>query len=167
MWYLKLRLNNVKIAKSNLQACTNEAARIFYNESTRFFEEFNFCIKTHIGIDESLMDNFQGDIQQDKKMFLPLSSDYPQKHCKWLTIGIGGSDSSERMFKETYPRCRLARNEPVSEGKFNEIGKVIPYGIGRCIRDFLRFMLKCLFEGWKTQKWSSCLRKAPDILKKP
>uniref|UniRef100_A0AC34F0L1 Uncharacterized protein n=1 Tax=Panagrolaimus sp. ES5 TaxID=591445 RepID=A0AC34F0L1_9BILA len=106
-----------------------EAARIYYSEATKFFEEFSHCIKTYISIDETEMDNLSNSVLGEKKMFLPMSPDYSQEKCRWLTIGIGGVTAAEELFKEKYPKCSIFGIEPADAGNFSKIGKLVPYGV--------------------------------------
>uniref|UniRef100_A0A914R4M5 Methyltransferase FkbM domain-containing protein n=1 Tax=Panagrolaimus davidi TaxID=227884 RepID=A0A914R4M5_9BILA len=76
------------------------------------------------------MDNFSNSVLGEKKMFLPMSSDYSQEKCRWVTIGIGGVTAAEELFKEKYPKCSVFGIEPADAGNFSRIGKLIPYGVG-------------------------------------
>uniref|UniRef100_A0A914PMX8 Methyltransferase FkbM domain-containing protein n=1 Tax=Panagrolaimus davidi TaxID=227884 RepID=A0A914PMX8_9BILA len=118
----------LQIAKDKFHGCMLKAAKSYYNESTKFFEEFAKCIKKHIGIDTSEMDNFSNYFFGEKKMFLPMKGE--DDECKWLTIGIGGVASAEELFLKKYPQCSVFGADPADTGNFSSIGQLRPFGVG-------------------------------------
>uniref|UniRef100_A0AC34FRE5 Methyltransferase FkbM domain-containing protein n=1 Tax=Panagrolaimus sp. ES5 TaxID=591445 RepID=A0AC34FRE5_9BILA len=68
----------------------------------------------------------------EDKVFLPLKSSFNQSKCIWLTVGIGGDDQVEKLFKEKYPNCQIFGVEasPDQYANFESYGTVIPYGVG-------------------------------------
>uniref|UniRef100_A0A914PZ36 Uncharacterized protein n=1 Tax=Panagrolaimus davidi TaxID=227884 RepID=A0A914PZ36_9BILA len=123
--------SKLSLSKLKFDICMIEAARIYYKEATKFFEEFSYCIKAYISIDETEMDNFSNSVLGERKMFLPMSNEYSQEKCKWLTVGVGGVTAAEEIFKEKYPKCSVFGVEPADAGNFSKIGKLIPFGAGK------------------------------------
>ena len=78
------------------------------------------------------MDKFRMGRFGEDKVFLPLKSSFPQNECNWITVGIGGDDQVERLFKEKYPDCRVFGVEasPDQYAHFDIYGTVIPFGVG-------------------------------------
>uniref|UniRef100_A0AC34GCZ4 Methyltransferase FkbM domain-containing protein n=1 Tax=Panagrolaimus sp. ES5 TaxID=591445 RepID=A0AC34GCZ4_9BILA len=108
-----------------------DAAKLYYNKTAEFFQEFSKCIKIHISIDETKMDNFENTLFEEKKMFIPLQNK-DERECKWLTIGVGEVTGAERKFKEMYPNCAVFGVEPDKnrQGNFSKIGKIMSFGVG-------------------------------------
>uniref|UniRef100_A0AC34G4X6 Methyltransferase FkbM domain-containing protein n=1 Tax=Panagrolaimus sp. ES5 TaxID=591445 RepID=A0AC34G4X6_9BILA len=63
---------------------------------------------------------------------------FDQSQCKWLTIGIGGTSNSEKMFKEKYPKCAIFGVEPSPDqyANFKDYGTVIPFAVGAVSESF-------------------------------
>lgn len=120
-------------AKAKFEGCYKEAAKMYYTDSNKFFDEFSQCIKTYIPVNDWQFDNIYNGAGGEKKVFLPLDPDYPQDECKWLTIGIGGDTIAEETFKKKYPKCKFFGADPGHTGNFAEIGTLIPNGVGELV----------------------------------
>lgn len=129
--------DKITLAMEKFRNCVTPASTTYRKNSKKFFEVFASCIKKHIAINVSLMDNLSNGVYNEKKMFLPLSDDYPQDQCKWLTIGVGGVETAERLLKRKYPECQVFGVEPADAGNFSSIGTLIPYGVGKLIHSYL------------------------------
>uniref|UniRef100_A0AC34G0M2 Uncharacterized protein n=1 Tax=Panagrolaimus sp. ES5 TaxID=591445 RepID=A0AC34G0M2_9BILA len=123
-------LKNFSVVIEEFKNCMRSAAKIYLNDRKIFFQEFNTCIKTHISIDESEMDNFENTLNEEKKMFIPLKN--KKAECKWVTIGVGNVDAAERKFKEQYSHCSVYGFEPdiTRQGNFHQVGTIKSYGVG-------------------------------------
>ena len=121
-------------------------------------ENFRECVKS--GYDKSLTDKeyfgyFKNCVENlpkpgfdafnmgrfgEKKIFLPMRDGYDQSNCVWITVGIGGDDLVEKLFKEKYPSCKLYGVEasPDQYAEFQKYGQVIPHGVGEFIKHCIR-----------------------------
>ena len=122
----------LELVKQTFKACMNEAAKILRNEYFKFYEEFAYCIDLHIPIKQAEMEMVEIGLNREKKVYLPLVDGFPQSECRWLTIGIGGSTKGEQYFKEKYPECSFFGADPGSTLNYASIGKVYPFGVGKC-----------------------------------
>uniref|UniRef100_A0A914YGH2 Uncharacterized protein n=1 Tax=Panagrolaimus superbus TaxID=310955 RepID=A0A914YGH2_9BILA len=109
-----------------------EAAKLHYNDADRFFSKFSDCLKTHIPINDTQLDFFNNRVNDENKVFLTMAEGYQQKTCKWLTAGIGGSSRAEELVLNKYSNCEIYGVDPTNVGNFSKIGKVLPFGVGKC-----------------------------------
>ena len=123
--------DTVYLAKIQFKACMNEAAIIFREDIAKFYEQFAICMGAYTAIGEKNMDVVFNGLSGERKVYLPLSPDFPQSECKWLTIGIGGNTRAEKFFKEKYPQCTFYGVDPGNVAGFDEVGKVFPFGVGK------------------------------------
>uniref|UniRef100_A0AC34F5J2 Methyltransferase FkbM domain-containing protein n=1 Tax=Panagrolaimus sp. ES5 TaxID=591445 RepID=A0AC34F5J2_9BILA len=112
------------------RTCLNDS----YNENkknyTNFIKTYRGCVENYIG--NKTFDKFRMGRFGEDKVFLPLKSSFNQSKCIWLTVGIGGDDQVEKLFKEKYPECQIFGVEasPDQYANFSNYGTVIPYGVG-------------------------------------
>jgi hypothetical protein len=101
-----------------------------------FLRHLQSCLSKHVPIEIREFESFdrkRGELSE-KKWFLRLDKNYPQKQCVWLTIGIGGElATEEQVFKNVYPDCQIFGIEASesSYGNFAEIGTIIPHAVGK------------------------------------
>ena len=67
------------------------------------------------------------------KVFLPFSKNFfdSQQKCNFITVGIGGDITAEKIFHQFYPKCQIFGLDPKLDqaANFSSIGKFIPYGL--------------------------------------
>lgn len=94
-----------------------------------YLERYDNCLK-YLPYQE--FDTYNMGRYGEKKVFLPLSQEFNDKDCLWLTIGIGSDEQVEREFKSKHPGCKIFGIEasPDQYGDFASVGTIIPYGVG-------------------------------------
>ena len=117
-----------------------ECVRLGYLQSStdkEYFDYFKSCVGN---LPRSEADAFKMGRFGEKKIFLPMRDGYNQNNCVWITVGIGGDDLVERLFKEKYPGCKLYGVEasPDQYAEFQKYGQVIPHGVGEFISHCIR-----------------------------
>ena len=98
----------------------------------KFIESYRLCVQRFIPLQKE-WDTFRMGRFGEDKVFLPMKSTFDQRECNWLTIGIGGTSNTEKLFKEKYPGCKVFGIEPSPDqyDEFEKYGTVIPYGVGK------------------------------------
>ncbi|KAK0394986.1 hypothetical protein QR680_001045 [Steinernema hermaphroditum] len=96
------------------------------------YEKLNGCVRKHSKVDESSFEGFHMGRLDEIKYFLPITSGFDKRQCRWLTIGIGGDSRVEKELKEKYPECAVYGIEPVDQqvSDFGKYGTVIPRAVG-------------------------------------
>ena len=122
--------SKVYLAKRKFKTCMDEGAFFDRDDGFKFYDDFAECMEAYTSVDEKHMDVVYNGLSGEKKVYLPLSAEYPQDRCNFLTIGIGGNTVAEKFFKEKYPKCKFYGIEPGQAADFGDFGKVIPYGVG-------------------------------------
>ena len=146
LWFLvhpQSTTPDIYISNSDLQPGViqrfRECVETGYDKSstdTEYFKYFEDCLQD---LPRTQVDAFNMGRFGEKKIFLPMRSGYDQSNCVWVTVGIGGDDLVEKMFKERYPGCKLFGVEasPDQYAGFEKYGTVIPHGVGKFLGDFI------------------------------
>ena len=108
-------------------------AQLGYDKSStdaEYFQYFEICLRY---LPRTRVDVFNMSRFEEKKIFRPMRPGYDQSNCVWVTVGIGGDDLVEKMFKTKYPGCKLFGVEasPDQYAEFEKYGTVIPHGVGK------------------------------------
>uniref|UniRef100_A0A1I7XX51 Methyltransf_21 domain-containing protein n=1 Tax=Steinernema glaseri TaxID=37863 RepID=A0A1I7XX51_9BILA len=95
-------------------------------------DKLNKCIRNYLRLSDGSFERFHMGRFGEIKYFLPLSRNFTESDCRWLTIGIGGDDNVEKEFKEKYSECLLYGIEPNKKDHagFSKYGTVIPHAVG-------------------------------------
>uniref|UniRef100_A0A914ZB09 Methyltransferase FkbM domain-containing protein n=1 Tax=Panagrolaimus superbus TaxID=310955 RepID=A0A914ZB09_9BILA len=99
------------------------------HEPNSYILEYRQCVVENI---DTNFEKFRMGRLNEDKVFLPMKSTFIQQKCIWLTVGIGGDDKVEELFKKKYPACQIFGIEAESSqyANFDKYGTIIPYGVG-------------------------------------
>uniref|UniRef100_A0A914CF20 Methyltransferase FkbM domain-containing protein n=1 Tax=Acrobeloides nanus TaxID=290746 RepID=A0A914CF20_9BILA len=119
-----------------------------------FLRHLQSCLAKHVPIEIREFEAYDRKKEEvsEKKWFLKLDKNFPQKQCVWLTIGIGGElATEEQVFKNEYPECRIFGIEASekSYGDFAQIGTIIPHAVGVEEKNASVMTIDCCKDGMK------------------
>uniref|UniRef100_A0AC34GPD1 Methyltransferase FkbM domain-containing protein n=1 Tax=Panagrolaimus sp. ES5 TaxID=591445 RepID=A0AC34GPD1_9BILA len=87
-------------------------------------------MQTHFQIRNVKFDVFSNGVDDERKVFVPMSPEFFTEECRWLTIGIGGRAGAEQFMREKYPNCEVYGVDATNPGNFSKIGNVLQSKVG-------------------------------------
>ena len=115
---------------NQFRACSDQAFADTESDEG-FISRYRQCIDSKIPSFQ--FDRFAMGRMDEYKVFLPMKESFDPKSCRWMTIGVGGTDNAEKEFKAKYSQCKVFGVEPSPSqyANFEDYGTIIPYGVGK------------------------------------